>query len=90
MEIKRRLLMDTLTRNFDTSTVDRMSRVTLNGGFVKGMDNEDSDLIAKYLANNKVTPCQPAAAPGTEISRSTRGVVAAARRAYRAKNKNKN
>jgi len=79
--------MDHLPRNFDTSTIDNMSRVTLNGGFRKEKDAEEEKLITEFLAKKSVTKCPPAGVPGSETCRATNELVAKQRRAYRKKNK---
>lgn len=79
--------MDTLSRNFDTATVDRMTRVTLNGGYVKGHDPEDEKLIQDFLASKQVAQCPPSNVPGSEASRATKELIARKRREYRKANK---
>jgi hypothetical protein len=79
--------MTTANTNFSTATVDRMTRVTLNGGLVKNLDDEEARLVAEFLAKNKVTKCPPAGVTGNEASRSTNELVAKQRRNYRKTNK---
>lgn len=78
---------NTDTSKFETETVDRMTRVTLNGGLVKKLDAEDADLVAEFLKKNSITKCPPAGVPGSEASRSTNELVAKQRRNYRKTNK---
>lgn len=73
--------------NFNTETVDRMARVTLNGGMINRMDPEDARLVEEFLAKNKVTKCPPAGVTGNEASRSTNELVAKQRREHRKTNK---
>lgn len=75
--------MDHLPRNFQTSTVDKMARVTLNGGAVKPKDPEDEKLIAEFLAKKAVTKCPPAGVTGNEAVRATNEHIARERRKFR-------
>jgi hypothetical protein len=79
--------MDHLPRNFNTETVDKMARVTLNAGFHKDRDPEEEKLIAEFLAKNSVTKCPPAGVPGSETCRATNELVAKQRRTFRKKTK---
>ena len=79
--------MDHLDRNFNTQTVDRLTRVTLNAGFIKGSDPEDDRLVAEFLAKKKVTVCPPAGVTGNEASRHTNEHIAKERRKFRKTNK---
>jgi hypothetical protein len=79
--------MTTANTNFSTATVDRMTRVTLNGGLINRLDDEDARLVEEFLAKNKVTKCPPAGVTGNEASRSTNELVAKQRRNYRKTNK---
>lgn len=80
---------DHLIRNSNTNaqTVDRMSRVTLNAGFIKDRDAEEDRLVAEFLAKNKVTKCPPAGVTGNEASRHTNEHIAKERRKFRKTNK---
>lgn len=79
--------MENLPKTFNTETVDKMARVTLNGGLVNKLDPQEEKLIAEYLAKNSVTKCPPAGVSGSETSRATNEFVAKTRREYRKTNK---
>lgn len=81
---------DTSKTTFDTQTVDRMARVTLNSGLINKLDDETARMIEDFIQKNGVKKLQPAGATGNEASRHTNERIAQARRDFRKAQREKN